>query len=94
MAGGMNLATKYLREVDERWVSESQAALVTGNAFEYKGDQTFVVYSIPYAPLNDYTRSGMNRYGNPNDLSRNIQTLNSGSTDHQCRDLIRCYSGE
>ena len=75
MAGGMNLATKYLREVDERWVSESQAALVTGNAFEYKGDQTFVVYSIPYAPLNDYTRSGMNRYGNPNDLSRNIQTL-------------------
>ena len=75
MAGGMNLATKYLREVDERWVSESQAALVTGNAFEYKGDQTFVVYSIPYAPLNDYTRSGMNRYGTPNDLSRNIQTL-------------------
>ena len=75
MAGGMNLATKYVREIDERWVSESQAALVTGNAFEYKGDQTFVVYSVPYAPLFDYTRSGMNRYGNPNDLSRNIQTL-------------------
>ena len=75
MPGGINLATKYIKEVDERWVSESKAALVTGNAFEYKGDRTFVVYSIPYAPLHDYVRSGMNRYGTPNDLSRNIQTL-------------------
>ena len=75
MAGGINLATKYIKEVDERWASESQAALVTGNGFIYKGDQTFVIYSIPYAPLNDYTRSGSNRYGSPNDLSRNIQTV-------------------
>ncbi len=75
MAGGINLATKYVKEVDERWVSESQAALVTGKGFTYKGDQTFVIYSIPYAPLNDYVRRGSNRYGNPNDLSRNIQTV-------------------
>ncbi len=61
MAGGINLATKYIKEVDERWASESQAALVTGNGFIYKGDQTFVIYSIPYAPLNDYVRSGSNR---------------------------------
>ena len=51
MAGGINLATRYIKEVDERWASESQAALVTGNGFIYKGDQTFVIYSIPYAPL-------------------------------------------
>ena len=75
MAGGINLATKYIKEVDERWASESQAALVTGKGFLYKGDQTFVIYSIPYAPLNDYVRSGTNRYGTPNDLSRNIQTV-------------------
>ncbi len=75
MAGGINLATKYIKEVDERWASESQAALVTGKGFAYKGDETFVIYSIPYAPLNPYTRSGSNRYGNPNDLSRNIQTV-------------------
>ena len=56
MAGGINLATKYIKEVDERWVSESQAALVTGKGFAYKGDETFVIYSIPYAPLNNYTR--------------------------------------
>ena len=35
MAGGINLATKYVKEVDERWVSESQAALVTGKGFTY-----------------------------------------------------------
>ena len=75
MAGGMNLATKYIKEVDERWASQSQAALVTGNGFTYKGDETFVIYSIPYAPLNDYLRRGSNRYGSPNDLSRNIQTV-------------------
>ena len=75
MPGGINLATKYVREVDERWALESQAALVTGNGFIYKGDQTFVIYSIPYAPLNDYVRNGSNRYGSPNDLSRNIQTV-------------------
>ena len=75
MAGGINLATRYIKEVDERWVSESQAALVTGKGFTYKGDRTFVIYSIPYAPLNDYVRNGSNRYGNPNDLSRNIQTV-------------------
>ena len=62
MAGGINLATKYIREVDERWASESQAALVTGKGFVYKGDQTFVIYSIPYAPLIDYLRRGSNRY--------------------------------
>ena len=75
MAGGMNLATKYSKQVDERWERESQATLVTSHAFDFKGDQTCVVYSIPYAPLNDYQRSGANRYGTPNDLSRNIQTL-------------------
>ena len=75
MAGGINLATKYVKEVDERWVTESLAALVTGKGFTYKGDKTFVIYSIPYAPLNDYVRNGSNRYGNPNDLSRNTQTV-------------------
>ena len=75
MAGGINLATKYIKEIDERWASESQAALVTSDSYEYRGNRTFVVYSIPYAPLNDYVRSGVSRYGNPEDMHRNIQVL-------------------
>ena len=76
MAGGMNLATKYAKQVDERWTEQSQAALVlSGSNYSFKGDRTVVIYSIPIAPLNDYSRSGSNRYGTPDDLSRNIQTL-------------------
>ena len=75
MPGGINLATKYLKQIDERWVSGSQAALVTSNNFHFTSDKTAVVYSIPVAPLNDYQRSGTSRYGTPDDLSRNKQTL-------------------
>ena len=76
MAGGTNLATKYSREVDERWTSLSQAQLVLSNdKYKFKGDKTVVVYSIPIAPLVDYTRSGTSRYGTPSDLARNVQTL-------------------
>ena len=74
MAGGMNLATKYAKEIDERWETESLMPLISSNNFNFKGDRTVVIYSIPYAPLNDYVRSGMQRYGTPNDLTRNIQT--------------------
>ena len=33
------------------------------------------MYSIPVATMNDYVRSGSNRYGNPEDLTRNLQEL-------------------
>ena len=76
MAGGTNLATKYSTEVDERWSTLSQAQLVLSNdKYKFKGDKTVVVYSIPIAPLVDYTRSGTSRYGTPSDLARNVQTL-------------------
>ena len=74
MAGGMNLATKYSKIIDERWEAESLMPLISSNHFNFKGDRTVVIYSIPYAPLNDYTRSGTQRYGVPNDLTRNVQT--------------------
>ena len=75
MAGGMNLATKYLKPIQERWEALSQISLVSSSHFVFKGGKTFVIYSIPYAPLVDYTRNGLARFGTPNDLSRNIQTL-------------------
>ena len=76
MAGGNNLATKYSKIVDERWNETSQVSLVLSNDnYSFKGDQTVVVYSIPISPLVNYSRSGSSRYGTPDDLSRNIQTL-------------------
>ena len=75
MAGGINLATKYSDKVDERFYRESQAMVALNNDYKFTGEKTVKVYSIPIVPMNDYTRSGSNRYGTPNDLSRNVQSL-------------------
>ncbi|MDY5509523.1 N4-gp56 family major capsid protein [Dysosmobacter sp.] len=75
MAGGQNLASKYAPEVDERFYRNSQAVLALNNNYKFTGVQTVNVYSIPVVPMTDYKRTGSNRYGTPNDLTRNVQTL-------------------
>ena len=37
MAGGMNLATKYSKIIDERWEAESLMPLISSNHFNFKG---------------------------------------------------------
>ncbi|MBR5342895.1 MAG: N4-gp56 family major capsid protein [Oscillospiraceae bacterium] len=75
MAGGMNLASRYLKQVDERFAQESQAMLALSKDYKFKGGKTFMVYSLPVVQMNDYTRSGDQRYGVPADLSRSVQNL-------------------
>ena len=73
--GGKNLASRYAKEVDERFTRESQAAMALNNNYKFTGVQTVNVYSIPVVPMKDYNRSGLNRYGTPTDLTRNVQPL-------------------
>jgi len=75
MAGGMNLATKYAKQVDERFHRESQAMMALNNDYSFTGAETVKVYSLPVVAMSDYRRSGANRYGDPNDLARNVQTM-------------------
>ena len=75
MAGGKNLATKYSNKVDERFTKQSQAMMALNNDYEFTGVETVKVYSIPVVPLKDYSRSGSNRDGTPDDLQRNVQTM-------------------
>lgn len=75
MAEVRNLAAKYAKQVDERFTRESQAMLALNTDYKFTGVRTVNVYSIPTAPMNDYTRSGSSRYGTPEDLERNVQTL-------------------
>lgn len=72
---GINLASKYAKQVDERFHRESQAMMALNNNYEFTGVETVKVYSIPVVAMTDYKRSGSNRYGSPNDLTRNVQTL-------------------
>lgn len=75
MAAGINLASKYSANVDERFYKESQAMLALNNDYEFTGVQTVKVYSIPVATMTDYAKNGNARYGSPSDLTRNVQTL-------------------
>lgn len=90
MPGGIDLATKYASQVDERFYRESQAMVALNNDYKFTGEKTVVVYSIPVVPMNDYGRAsspysaagtaasalnGISRYGIPTDLSRNVQHL-------------------
>ena len=72
---GINLASKYAKQVDERFHRESQAMLALNNNYEFTGVETVKVYSIPVVGMTDYKRTGANRYGTPNDLARNVQSL-------------------
>ena len=71
----INLASKYSTKVDERFQKAAQAALVTNSDYEFTGVETVNVYSIPTVEMNDYQRSGANRYGTPGELGNSIQAL-------------------
>jgi N4-gp56 family major capsid protein len=49
--------------------------MALNNDYKFTGVKTVNVYSIPVVGLTDYTRSGTNRYGTPQDLGNNVQAL-------------------
>ena len=70
-----NYASVFAQKVDERFTRESQAAMALNNDYKFTGVKTVNVYSIPTVAMTDYTRTGANRYGTPNDLGTNVQAL-------------------
>lgn len=71
----INLATKYSKQVQERFYQESltQSSFSKDLDMEFTGVRSVKVYDIGTAPMNNYTRTGTNRYGNPAELEDNIQ---------------------
>ena len=70
-----NYASLYSSKIDERFSRESQAMMALNNDYKFTGVKTVNVYSIPVVPMNDYTRTGENRYGTPTDLGTEVQSL-------------------
>ena len=70
-----NYASLFSQKVDERFSRESQAHMALNNNYKFTGVKTVNVYSIPTVAMTDYTRSGSNRYGTPEDLGTNVQAL-------------------
>ena len=71
MGKTINLAEKYSSQVQERFYHDSitQGAFSKNLDMEFTGVKTVKVYDVAVAPLNDYTRSGSNRYGTPQELT-------------------------
>lgn len=74
MGKTINLAEKYSSQVQERFYHDSvtQGAFSKALDTEFTGVKTVKVYDVATSPLNDYTRSGSNRYGTPKELTDNI----------------------
>lgn len=63
----IQLATKFLPYVDEKFSTGSKKSLLTNNDFEWTGAHTIKVYKVTTADMNDYDRAGTgpnsSRYG-------------------------------
>lgn len=71
----INYAEKYSAKVDERFTLASRTDGAVNNDYDFIGVKTVNVYSIPTAPMNDYTREGANRYGEPEELENSVQEM-------------------
>ena len=70
-----SLASKYAQKVDEAFQRGALLNQVTNRDYDWDGVQSVYVYSIPVVDMNDYTRSGTNRYGTPDELGNSTQKL-------------------
>lgn len=71
----INYASKYASQIDERFSKEALSNGAVNQDYDFVGVQTVNVYSVPTAPMNDYTKSGSNRYGTPEELENTVQEM-------------------
>lgn len=71
----INFASKYSSKIDERFKIGALTAPAINQNYDFVGVKTVNVYSVPTAPMNDYTRTGSSRYGTPEELENSVQEL-------------------
>lgn len=71
----VNLAIKYSSKVDEVIKNGALSASSINNEYDFIGAKTVKVYSFDPVAMNDYVRSGSNRYGSPEELPDTLQEL-------------------
>lgn len=67
-----NLASKYSDKVDERYKLKSLTDSSVNQDYDWAGVNTVNIYNVDTAPMNNYSRSGMTRYGTANDLGDEV----------------------
>ncbi|MFC0235496.1 N4-gp56 family major capsid protein [Fictibacillus phosphorivorans] len=71
----VNLANKYQKNVDERFKLNSLTESAVNRDFEWEGVNSINIYSIPTVAMNNYTKSGLSRYGTAAELDNTVQTM-------------------
>lgn len=71
----IDYATKYLGVVDERFKVEAKSEQCVNRDYDFVGAKTVKVYNISTAKMTDYTRSGLSRYGTPEELDATTQEM-------------------
>lgn len=71
----VNLASKYSTKVDERFKLKSLTELGVNREYDWSGVKTVSVWSIPTVAMNDYTRTGLARYGAAAELQDTKQDM-------------------
>lgn len=71
----INLADKFSPVVDERFARETVTNVGFNQTYDWIGVQTVKVYSVETVPMNDYSRTGMSRYGTPSEVQDVVQEM-------------------
>lgn len=71
----INLASKYSTLVDEAFYLEARTEQAVNHDYDWVGVETVKVYSVETSAMNNYTRTGANRYGTPAELGDSVQEL-------------------
>lgn len=71
----VNLASKYAKELAQAFTQKSVVDGVACKDYEFTGVKNLKVYTAVSQELNDYKRSGTNRYGEPKEAQDTVQDM-------------------
>ena len=71
----INLATKYEKEIAKVFTLKSKVDGNVSRDYDFTGVKSINVYTPVTQDLNDYKRTGSNRYGDPQELQDTVQEM-------------------
>lgn len=71
----INLAEKFDKKVAERFAKKSITDAYCGKDYSFEGVKSVNIWSVDTVPMVDYTRSGLERFGDTTELGDTVQTL-------------------
>lgn len=74
----VNYAEKYSSQVDERFAQGALSTAFVNDNYDFLGVETVKVYQVNTSELNDYTTTGMQRFGTPEELGNVVQEMKLG----------------